>query len=56
MKLVVIGNGMVGHKLRKELMSASPTHGQHFSLRIGDCREVPEYSVQQGDDAQVLVR
>jgi hypothetical protein len=56
MKLVVIGNGMVGHKLRKELMAAAPTHRQHFGPGIGECREVPERPLQRDDDAHVLVR
>lgn len=56
MKLVGIGNGMVGHKLREERMAASPIPRQHFSLRTGECREVPEHSVRRGDDAHVLVR
>lgn len=54
MKLVVIGNGMVGHKLRKELMAAR--HADMEILRTGECIEVPGYSAQRGDDAQVPVR
>lgn len=56
MKLVVIGNGMVGRKLWNELMVALLIPRQYFSLRTGECRKVPEHSVQQGDDAHVLVR
>lgn len=56
MKLVVMGNGMVGHKPRKELTAASPMHRRHFSLHVGECIEVLGDSAQWGDGAQVPVR
>jgi glycine/D-amino acid oxidase-like deaminating enzyme len=69
MKLVVIGNGMVGHKLRKGLMAARhadreitvlcrepPARGRGHGLRTGECRGVLRHSAQWGDDAQVPVR
>jgi NAD(P)H-nitrite reductase large subunit len=54
MKLVVMGNGMVGHKLRKELMAAR--HADRGLLCIGECIEMLGHSAQWGDGVQVPAR
>lgn len=54
MKLVVMGNDMVGHKLLKELMAAR--HASTGILCAGECSGAPGRAAQRGDDAQVPVR
>jgi hypothetical protein len=70
MKRVVIGSGMVCHRLRKDRMAARhaglgitvlygeppPGCGHVCGLRTGECIGVTGHSAQQGDDAQVPVR